>query len=251
MIYDMHTHYLGGIYTAAKSDSENFIAGMDKNDVKVSLILPNDGLYSDSACAADNDLIAKTVKDNSGRLIGLGVVYPRDKGAGAELTRCVRELGLPGIKLHPWLQGFTPLCDEYFEVAEAAEKLNTVIFFHDGTPPYTQPLALAETARMFPGLTVVLGHSGLNDLWKEALISAKKYENIWLCTCGCPYLGLTEIAKELDGERILFGSDYPLANHVDVRDRIRRIELLPVKDGIKEKLLYKNAQRFIKEKLHQ
>lgn len=250
MIYDMHTHYLGGKYTEKTFPPEQFISDMDKNDIRLSLLLPYDGLLSDTSCVPDNDLISSVVKAYPEHFLGMGVVYPRAEGAADEMERCVKKLGLVGIKLHPWLQGFTPLCDEYYDIADAAAQLKTVLFFHDGTPPYTQPLALAETARRHPDLTIVFGHSGLNDLWQEALISAKKYENIWLCTCGCPYMGLTEIIKQLGGERLFFGSDYPLGNSVDVKDRIRRIELLPFSDDIKEKVLNKNAELFIKERLH-
>ena len=123
--------------------------------------------------------------------------------------------------------------------------MRTVLFFHDGTPPYTESLAIAETARLFPELTVVLGHSGLNDLWNEAKLAALRYPNIWLCTCGCPYWGLKEIVGALEGERVLFGSDYPLADVRDTRDRIRRVELLPFAQSVLDKVLYQNAQRFL------
>ncbi len=247
MIYDMHTHFLGGKMTQAVSNADIFLREMDENRIAVSLLLPNDGLYTGECVEGDNDLVARIVKEHPDRFVGMGVVYPRDKGCIDEMKRCVEELGLIGIKLHPWLQAFSTLDSCYMRLAEAAAKLETVLFFHDGTPPYTESLAIAETARLFPEITVVLGHSGLNDLWHEALLAARRYPNVWLCTCGCPYLGIREIVQALDGERLMFGSDYPLADVRDTRDRIRRVELLPQDRQIIDKVLFGNAQKFIQQ----
>lgn len=244
MIYDMHTHFLGGRFSAAVSDPEVMLREMDENQIELNLLLPNDGFFAD--CAADNDAVARAARTHPDRFVGMGVVNPRDAGCADEMKRCVEELGLIGIKLHPWLQAFSALDPGYMRLAEQAAKLGVTLFFHDGTPPYTESLAIAETARLFPELTVVLGHSGLNDLWHEALLAAKQYPNIWLCTCGCPFIGVKEIVGALDGERVMFGSDYPLANILDTRDRIRRIELLPYDRQTLDKVLYKNAQRFIR-----
>lgn len=245
MIYDMHTHFLGGKITKSASDAEVFLREMDANRISVSLLLPNDGLYTWKYVKEDNDLVARIVKRHPNRFIGMGVVYPRDEGCIDEMKRCVGELGLIGIKLHPWLQAFSTLDPCYLRLAEAAAKLKTVFFFHDGTPPYSESLGIAETARLFPELSVVLGHSGLNDLWHEALLAAKRYSNVWLCTCGCPYFGMREIVQAMDGERLMFGSDYPLADIRDTRDRIRRIELLPQDRQIIDKVFFRNAQKFI------
>ncbi len=243
MIYDMHTHFLGGRFTAAVSDPEVMLREMDENNIEVNLLLPNDGFFAD--CAVDNDVVAKAVRSHPDRFVGMGVVNPRDKGCNGEIRRCVEELGLIGIKLHPWLQAFSTLDPGYMRMAEYAATLKTVLFFHDGTPPYTESLGIAETAKRFPELTVVLGHSGLNDLWYEALLAAQRFPNIWLCTCGCPFIGVERIVGALDGERVMFGSDYPLANVLDTRDRIRRVQLLPYPQSIIDKVLFGNAKRFI------
>ena len=55
-----------------------------------------------------------------------------------------------GVKLHPWLQGFSahePGLDPLCEVAAAA---GVPILFHDGTPPFSTPLQLASLARRHP-----------------------------------------------------------------------------------------------------
>lgn len=56
---------------------------------------------------------------------------------------------------------------------------------------------------------------------------------------------MLEVIREADNERIMWGSDYPLANRFDTLQRIRQIELLPVSDTVKENILHRNAERLL------
>jgi uncharacterized protein len=96
-------------------------------------------------------------------------------------------------------------------------------------------------------LTVVMGHTGLNDLWRESMLAAKKHDNIWLCFSACPHWGMVEVVRQADLDRIVWGSDYPLANRTDTKTRIRQVELLPVPEAAKEKILYSNAVNLLAE----
>jgi predicted TIM-barrel fold metal-dependent hydrolase len=225
------------------------IEDMNANGIEKSLLLPMDGLFAD--CQEDNNVISDIVQQHPDRFAGLGTVNPRfvDE-ARKEMKRCIQEKNMYGLKFHPWLQAFSPLDPCFLPLAEEANSLKTMFFFHDGTPPYTEPFQIAEIARQFPDLTVVMGHAGLNDLWRESMLAAKKYDNIWLCFCGCPFWGMQEISKKMDGERLLWGSDYPLAQVRDTRDRIRQVEELSVSDEIKEKILYRNANLLLKSLDH-
>lgn len=132
-----------------------------------------------------------------------------------------------------------PFCEE-------ANSLKTMLFFHDGTPPYSEPYQISQLAKLFPDIIIVLGHSGLNDLWQEALDAAKRLDNVWLCICGGPYHAINRMAMELNGEKMVWGSDYPLANLIDTRIRISHVENIQCSDDVKEKILYRNANELIK-----
>ena len=70
-----------------------------------SVVFTYEGLLRPSAAA--NDSLAAWVAPAPERLVAFATVDPRDPGAGAEIERCVREHGMRGVKLHPWLQGFS------------------------------------------------------------------------------------------------------------------------------------------------
>ncbi|WP_010273147.1 amidohydrolase family protein [Paenibacillus senegalensis] len=245
MIIDFHTHYtLGEVFVKKQYDADKVISEMEANSIVSQLLLPLDGLVFDYK--EDNNRIMELVQTYPQRFVGMGTVHPRrPKEAVEEMDRCLQSAGMIGMKFHPWLQAFSPLEDYFQSLAEEANLRKTLFFFHDGTPPYTEPFQIAEVARANPDLTVVMGHSGLNDLWRESLLAARKYDNIWLCLCSCPYSGMLEIAQTLGGERTIWGSDYPLATARDTRDRIRQVEMLTVSDRVKEDILYHNALKLI------
>lgn len=245
MTVDFHVHFSGGKYFYnVPSDVNEYIRDMDQNRISISALLPMDGFFSN--WQEDNDRIARIVRQYPDRFVGMGTVNPRmlDE-AMLEMKRCLDELDMIGMKFHPWVQAFSPLEDHMMSLAEEANQMKTMFFYHDGTPPYTEPYQIAEVARRNPDLTIVMGHTGLNDLWRESLLAAQKYDNIWLCFCACPFWGMKETVQAMNGERIIWGSDYPLANVRDTRDRLRQVELLPVSDQIKEKVFTTNAEQLI------
>lgn len=241
MVIDFHTHYCGGEhFHSQRTDLDQVLAEMDANGIARSLLLPLDGFFVD--WERDNDRVAEAVARYPRRFAGLGTCTPRSlDNAVRELRRCVAETNLIGMKFHPWLQAFSPLEASFRTLAEEANALKTLFFFHDGTPPYTEPFQIAEIARANPELTIVMGHTGLNDLWRESLLAARKYDNIWLCFCGCPFWGMREVTKQMNGERIVWGSDYPLADRRDTHERIQQVRHLPFSDEVIERILYGNA----------
>ncbi|MFK7693171.1 amidohydrolase family protein [Paenibacillus sp. HJGM_3] len=245
MIIDFHTHIFGGVYTE-KTNPEDFLSMMDRNKIEKSLLLPLDGFFSDFQ--QDNDLVSDLVAQYPDRFAGLGTIDPRQgEKALREIDRCLDETNLIGFKFHSWLQAFGPLDAEFMRLAEEGNRRKALFFFHDGTPPYSEPFQLAEIAKRFPDLTVVLGHAGLPDLWRESLLAALKHDNIWLCFCGTPQWGMEEITKRMGGERIVWGSDYPAAKAQDVTERIKQIHYLPFSDSVKERILYSNAQQLFRQ----
>ncbi len=246
MVIDFHTHYNGGNYffKSAPSVTSTFLAEMDLNHIEKSLLLPLDGFFSD--CREDNELVASVVDEHPDRFAGLGTVNPRRTDeAISELKRCILETNPIGMKFHPWLQAFSPLEECFLPVAEEANALKTMFFFHDGTPPYSEPFQIAELARRYPDLTVVMGHTGLNDFWRESMLAAQRYDNVWLCFCGTPFWGMKEVTRQMNGERIVWGSDYPGATRRDVQERIQQVEHLPFSDEVKDKILFSNAQQLL------
>ena len=209
MSIDAHTHVGRCEKGETEAQARRFIERLDEESVDAAVVLPLHGLSSNCTDhRADNEFIYEFCRYDPERMFPAFSVNPLfGKKALEEIERCRNERGLRLLKLHPWLQGFSVSSDEVNAVAELCEHLQVSIVFHDGTPPYSTPLQIARLCRDFPALTVVSGHAGLNDLWRDAVAAARRYPNYCLCLCGLPLGPMQEIVNEVDPNQICVGSD--------------------------------------------
>ena len=241
MIVDFHTHFTGRSY--AHLGAGSLVESMDLYGIDHAVVFTLDGFFED--VRRHNDELAAFAAEHPGRLTPFATVYPRHAGAADEVRRAVEELGMKGVKLHPWLQGFNPL-EAYMEpVARACAELGVPLIFHDGTPPYSTPLLLGLLAERHPDLDVVLGHSGLLDLWPEALAAGRRHPNVWLCLSGPPTAALQKLVDGVPHERILFGSDTGFGHDYQARHRLEQVRSLDLPPGALEEILGGNAARLL------
>lgn len=209
MSVDFHLHIgpKAGESVAQRADA--LCATMDKFGVQEALVLPLAGLFSNCPDnAPDNDFVNEFCGLKPERLIPAFTVNPwSGERALDEIRRCHAKGGKL-LKLHPWLQGFSIATDGMNAVAALCEQLSIPILLHDGTPPYSAPLQLSRLCRDFPRLRVVSGHAGLNDLWHDALLGAKRYPNFFLCFCGTAFFPIQRILAEIPAEQLCIGSDW-------------------------------------------
>ncbi len=244
MIIDAHTHLVmdevlyGSLEATRGTGDEILIKTMDANDIAVSCLCTLD--FRGPSWKANDELLA-VVEKYQGRVLGFLSVDPRDgEGALAEMRRAHR-LGLVGLKLHPWLQAFKADDPIAYPLIETATELGLPVFFHTGTPPYTQPLQCAVLARRYPECTIILGHMGLGNYYLDSIHAAEDCPNLWLETSAevVPY-AIEEAVRRLGPGRILFGSDGPL---IDPGPEIAKIRALNISEADKAMILGQNAAR--------
>ena len=219
MIIDFHCHVgsWGGVMDAADTP-ERTVGRLEQAGIGGALLMPFAGLFSNCADhAADNDLVYRYCGAAPGRLFPAFTVNPYSGGAALdEIRRCAAEHGAKVLKLHPWLQGFSISSPEMDKVAELCRELRIAVVFHDGSPVYSHPLQLARLCRDFPGLTVVSGHAGLGDLWREAIAAAQRYPDFIVCLSGPRELAMAEILREVRPEQLCVGSDMSTSDRDDI-----------------------------------
>ena len=249
MIIDSHTHLMltkwvdRTALTARDLVSELTNKGIDKAVISSADALYDNWGHVHKDC---NNKLAKLQKEFPGIIYGFCTVRPQDgKEAVKELKRCIEDLGLKGLKLHPWLQSFSITNPLLFLVIEEAIRLEIPIMFHDGTPPYSTPLQICNLADLYPELVIILGHSGLKDLWKNALDGAKRHKNIYLCTCACPYLAIETMIKTVGAERVLYGSDAGFGNPALISYNLDKIYQISSSEEDKRKILGENIARIL------
>ncbi len=247
---DFHTHtpawetasWLAG----AAFGADEFVAFMDSAGIDQAVVLSHDGLFDPSGHA--NDRLAGFVAEYPDRLVGYGTVNPRRADAVDETRRMFGELGLRGLKLHPWLQGFSmhePVLDA---VCEVVSEYGGIVLSHDGTPPYSTPGQIAALARRHPELPVILGHGGLHDLWREALALTTETDNLYLCICGTPPYAARRILQQAPPGKVLFGTDAGLSDKPSQDYAVARVDEIAgwgITDAQRQAMLVDNPKKLL------
>jgi len=214
--------------------------------IELSAIFTFDGLRHPGTAA--NDSLAAFAAAEPDRYVAFATVDPTDPGAAGEIRRCVSEHGMRGVKLHPWVQGFSPHSPGLDPICEEAAALGIPVLFHDGTPPFSAPLQLATLARRHPRTTIVLGHGGLHDLWREAIAAVATTANVHLCMCGTPGYAMRAIVRRCPPDRLLFGTDgglrpEPMPRYAVLR--IRQLDEIGLDDALRRAILDVNPRRLL------
>jgi len=210
MIIDMHTHLGIDPDKDEREEAKEWVEWLDKAGIDGALVTGLRNLLNPAEIPEDNDRIARVVRYMPDRLAGFGTVHPyANTNANSEAKRCFAELGLKGLKLHPWMQGFlNMLGPEMHSLCDVCAEHDAMLLFHDGTPNVSMPSQIAELARAHPDVTFILGHGGMMHLWRQASDAATMYSNIYVTLCGPHPAALRHICNTVPIDRLLWGSDF-------------------------------------------
>jgi len=190
-----------------------------------------------------NDFIAEYVSQYPGRAIGLASVNPNDSDAAQDFKRSIKDLNLKGLKLSPVYQGFDPWDKKAWKLYEIANEYNSVLMFHmggaydpNGTLEWGNPLLLDKIGRAFPNLRIIVAHFG-QPMMQETIMLMRKNKNVFTDLSARfhrkwqLYNGLMIGIEYGITDRILFGSDFPVATTKEAVDAFKNINNWG--DGIK------------------
>jgi predicted TIM-barrel fold metal-dependent hydrolase len=250
LIVDAHTHLYPQVteedaaYSLLESTGamggDAVVRILDRFGINKAVVFPP-GLSSTANSAA-----AEAMKRYPDRLIGFGTVHPLWEPEPAGLVEEAFRLGLRGLKIHPWLQGITlseGIQSRFEEMLNKAAKLGMPVIFHSGTPPDTQCLQYSVLADMFPDVNLIYGHMGLGYFWRDAIRSAKIYDNVYLETSGIQYPEAIRQALNTAGaDKLIFGSDLP---YLHPAVEMKKISLLKLSESTIEKIMSSNIMRLL------
>lgn len=211
---------------------------------------------------SSNDWVASLVRRWPDRFLGFCTVDPwKGEAAVREVERCVKELGLRGLKLHPVHQKFAPNDPRFYPLYKKCVELGIPVLFHSGFAAaganlpgggglklkYSAPIPyIDDVAAEFPELTIIMAHPGWP--WVEEQIAVALHKaNVYIDLSGwapryIPEALIREANTRLQ-DKVLFGSDYPL---VRPERWLQEFEQLPIRDHIRPKILKENAKRALK-----
>jgi hypothetical protein len=277
MIIDFHTHVLSPriknnrrdyverdtafaqIYGGEKvriATAEDLIANMDRDGVDISVIV-NYGWSTRELCMETNDYILESVACYPKRLIGFGAVSSyNDKASLAEIERCARG-GIRGVgELRPDTQSIDFTRKGVIKpFVDLLRKHKLIVLTHASEPVghlypgkgNATPGQLLQFISCFADIPVVCAHWGGGLPFYTLMPEVRKaLENVYFDTAASPFLYRPEIYAEVSrligGDRILFGSDYP----VMPQDRIlKEINSAGLTEEEKNMILSDNARRLL------
>ena len=156
--------------------------------------------------------------------------------------------GLNGVKLHPDSQRFNADDERLFPLYESIEgRLPVLIHCGDKRFDTSHPRRIANIIDNFPKLTVIAAHLGGWSVFDEALEllqNRKCYVDISSCMEFLPKEKMLHYINGYGTDRVLFGSDFPLWDPVNVYRAFEKIEL-PL--DAQEQILYKNALKILEK----
>jgi predicted TIM-barrel fold metal-dependent hydrolase len=222
------------------------------------------GVVGAVICAADNEtvwqrktpnaVIAALVERYPDFFVGFAGADPH-KGMHAvrEFEHAVRDLGLRGLNLAPWLHQLLASDKRYYPLYAKAAELEVPVVLHSSShfdPGVTMetgnPVHLDEVACHFPELTLVASHAGWP--WVMQMVAvAWRHSNVWLEFSGIlPEYWDPELVSRFEtpilGGRVLWATDYPL---IEWKRSLDQVAELPLSQKAKQELLYDNAARLL------
>ena len=195
-----------------------------------------------------NDFLSDVIKNDPDKFTAFGPIHIGIDSITEEIDY-MRSNGITGIKLHNDFQGFPvddTRLDEMYEKCQA-EKIP--IMFHAGDKRYnfTNPKQFRNVGRKFPNLIGIAAHFGGYSEWVDVDDDYCKDSPFWFDTSSSLFLLNKEDALKIINlrgtDKIMFGTDFPMWTACD---EYKRIESLCLSNDILKKIMFKNAEDFLK-----
>lgn len=233
--YDVPMKYIGCCEALLSSGSAAGITGYWVHSVAT----------TPSQIRSINDFIAQQCAIHP-EFIGWGSLHPDAEDIEAEVEYLI-SLGLHGVKIHPDFQRFNIDDKKALTMYECiAGRLPLLVHTGDNRYSWSHPERLARVLDIFPDLDCVAAHFGGYTVWDEAY-EALGNRRCWIDTSSTTgmmkdYDHLRALKDKWGTERMLFGSDFPMWDHAEELERIKR---LGFSDSELEAVLWQNAEGFM------
>ena len=195
---------------------ETLFAEMDSAGVTKAVVA---GRYVYSAATPEH--IAGLVKSHPDRFIAgfAGIDALKRMDAVRETERVVKELGLAGIVLEPFITELPANDKIFYPLYAKCAELNTRVIIVTGAAPFGikkmvagHPTAIDDVAGDFPDLRLMMSHAGWPWML-DAIAVAKRHKNVYLEASLYHFWPGAEVmvkAADIIPDQIVYASGYPI-----------------------------------------
>ena len=241
-IVDAHLH-LGqpGVFFAPETGLGALLAHLDRLGIDAAVC--TDQRSVTCGCADGLTGLQSVFEESHGRVHYLGVFHPE------RAQVCLRAMagaltcpGFAGVKIHPTFHRMPADAPGYAPVWRFAAEHGLPILAHSWSVsehnPAQQlsvPTRFEAYVREFPGVRLVLGHTGGRGREQaDAIRMAREYPSVYVDIAGDVFCaGLMERLAPI-ADKVLFGSDYPW---LDIRANLTRVLFAAIPATAKERIL--------------
>ncbi|MBP2641991.1 MAG: putative TIM-barrel fold metal-dependent hydrolase [Firmicutes bacterium] len=232
---------------------DEILAELDRNNVVKAVITGRD-CETTYGAKSNNPSVIEFVSKYPQKYIGFAGMDPH-KGMKAinELKTAVKEYGLKGASIDPYLAQIYVNDAKYYPIYSKCCELDIPLVISTGPAPlvpnavidHVAPRYIDFVARDFPELKIVVSHGGYP--WVNEMIAVtQRNQNVFLELSEFEFYPMAEAymqaANTIISDKLLFASAHPF---VDFKLAIQNYEKLPLRDDVREKVMYKNAARVL------
>jgi hypothetical protein len=263
VIIDCHTHlnnYTDEAVHSLPEDLSQLQSMMRRNRVDVALVLTSYKVVPGRPSAR---AVAEATRHLPNIHVVAGISWATfGPDAVAELRSLLEAGALKGLKLYPGYEPFYPADEKLRPAYELAEEFDVPVMIHTGDTysatgkvKYAHPLHVDELAVDFPRVKFLICHLG-NPWFRDCMEVVYKNSNVYTDISGLT-LGafndrfeayMRQQLKEMilwgvDPNRVLYGTDWPLASMESYLDFMEELNL-PARD--KDLMFFENAAALFK-----
>jgi predicted TIM-barrel fold metal-dependent hydrolase len=232
----------------------DYVSQMEKYGIDKAVIVSYNLTTAYGVCIVTNDNVADFVKRYPDKFIGFACIDVPASDAMDQLEYAITSLDLKGVKLVPPAQKFDISDKKYDPLWKKMIDFDIPLWTHTAhlvsvigsITKYGHPMLVDTLASNHQDLTIIMGHMGIPWFW-DAWGVVVRHPNVYIDISAYPELyqwfPFEAFSRFNVEDKVLFASDHPLVHWNKI---IPAAQNLPISEGFKEAILYKNAMKLLK-----
>lgn len=229
------------------------VADLDKLGVELAVITGRD-CETTYGFPSNNPSVLEFCQAYPQKFVGFWGIDPHKKMAAVrETEHAIRDLGMKGIALDPYLAHIKPSEARFYPLYAKCAELGAPVFITMAPPPqvpgaiidYSDPRDVDIVARDFPELVIIMSHGGYPFV-NEAIFTCLRNANVYMDISEYERAPMVDVyvraMNETIGNKVVFASAHPFIELKDALDAYKHFDLNP---GAREKVMYGNAARIL------